>query len=40
MKVYSIGREMGCDIIINDNSDVVMLSAADMLRSMFHLLER
>ena len=23
MKVYSIGREMGCDIIINDNSDVI-----------------
>lgn len=23
MKVYSIGREMGCDIIIDDNSDVI-----------------
>lgn len=23
MKVYSIGREIGCDIIINDNSDVI-----------------
>ena len=23
MKVYSIGRENGCDIIINDNSDVI-----------------
>lgn len=23
MKVYSIGREDGCDIIINDNSDVI-----------------
>ena len=23
MKVYSIGREVGCDIIINDNSDVI-----------------
>lgn len=23
MKVYSIGREAGCDIVINDNSDVV-----------------
>ena len=23
MKVYSIGREMGCDIVINDNSDVI-----------------
>ena len=23
MKVYSIGREEGCDIIINDNSDVI-----------------
>ena len=21
MKVYSIGREAGCDIVINDNSD-------------------
>lgn len=23
MKVYSIGREVGCDIVINDNSDVI-----------------
>lgn len=23
MKVYSIGRENGCDIVINDNSDVI-----------------
>ena len=23
MKVYSIGREEGCDIVINDNSDVI-----------------
>lgn len=23
MKVYSIGREAGCDIVINDNSDVI-----------------
>lgn len=23
MKVYSIGRELGCDIVINDNSDVI-----------------
>lgn len=23
MKVYSIGREMGCDIVINDSSDVI-----------------
>lgn len=23
MKVYSIGRELGCDIIINDNTDVI-----------------
>lgn len=23
MKVYSIGREVGCDIMINDNSDVI-----------------
>ena len=23
MKVYSIGRESGCDIVINDNTDVI-----------------
>ena len=23
MKVYSIGREEGCDIVIDDNSDVI-----------------
>jgi len=23
MKVYSIGREIGCDIVINDNTDVI-----------------
>ncbi len=23
MKVYSIGRELGCDIVINDNTDVI-----------------
>ena len=23
MKVYSIGREVGCDIVINDNTDVI-----------------
>lgn len=23
MKVYSIGREHGCDILINDNTDVI-----------------
>ena len=23
MKVYSIGRDLGCDIIIDDNTDVI-----------------
>ena len=23
MKVYSIGREAGCDIVINDRTDVI-----------------
>ena len=23
MKVYSIGREIGCDIIIDDNTDII-----------------
>ena len=23
MKVYSIGREVGCDIVINDRTDVI-----------------
>ena len=23
MKTYTIGRDLGCDIVINDNTDVV-----------------
>ncbi len=30
MKTYSIGREQGCDIVINDNTDVISRRHADL----------
>lgn len=35
MKVYSIGREVGCDIVINDNSDVISRRHATLNVSQF-----
>ncbi len=35
MKTYSIGRENGCDIIINDNTDVISRRHADLSVSAF-----
>ena len=28
MKTYSIGRDLGCDIVINDTTDVVSLQSS------------